>query len=78
MSKTVTYHCDICSKKAILKKDIQVIFLTEQNEGRSVKPYLDVVNIDLCNYCLDEILNGKPVFATGAMGHNTYSIPTPK
>lgn len=74
MKETIEkYFCDICGKE---EKDIKhicypVIFQTEQTEGRSVKPYIDNTNIDVCPNCCKKILK---LSATGAQGYNSYSI----
>lgn len=80
--KQEKYICDVkgCSNESEHKqKDIQVIFDTEQTEGRSVKPYLDTVKIDICEKCLQTILKeGKYLHASGAMGHNEYYFKSNK
>jgi hypothetical protein len=80
MNKT-TYTCDIegCGKEAENKgTDLQVIFLTEQNEGRMCEPHLYDVRIDICNDCMKKITSGNYVFAHGAQGANTYFFKTKK
>lgn len=73
MSKTESINCDICGKLSNqISSKIQVIFETEQNEGRASSPYLQMVDIDLCSDCRTVLLNGNYIFATGAMGHNKY------
>ena len=57
---TEIYSCDVCKEQtSIQSKDIQVIFESEQTEGRQVKPYLYTLRIDICNVCLDKILSGN-------------------
>ena len=74
--KTEKWTCDIdgCNNPAKHKEfGLQVIFTTDQTEGRSCDPYLSHVVIDLCHGCMTNILKyGKYIFAHGAMGHNTY------
>ena len=66
-------YCDICHKKATTYKMLQVIFTTEQNEGRPCKPYLSYPEaLDLCDDCLDKIMKGNYVFASGVQGYNDY------
>jgi len=78
MKKTTTrYYCDICDKDVdtqhTLDREIQAVFHTEQNEGRTTKPYLSMVKIDICENCLGAILkDGKVLNASGAMGYNKY------
>lgn len=74
MEKTITkIYCDVCQQETNNKKiDIQVIFLTEQDEGRCVKPYLCNEKLNLCDNCMNTILDGQYIFAEGAMGCNRY------
>jgi len=58
--------------KVFLDSKIQIIFTTEQTEGRSCKPYLSIENLDICDECLDKAAEGNSIFAHGAQGHNTY------
>ena len=77
--KNESYTCDIhkCTNEAEHKQQtLQVIFTTDQTEGRSVKPYLSIEKIDICQSCLDKILKGNYVFANGAMGYNEYNLST--
>lgn len=66
--------CDVCGEETSNEKiDIQVIFTTEQNEGRCCKPHLCNEKLNLCNKCLNNVLyNGNYICAKGAMGANTY------
>ena len=67
--------CDICGKEhAKNYPNVQVIFTTEQTEGRSCKNYIDIVSIDLCNECRDYQIMGNYIMATGAQGCNQYSF----
>lgn len=73
--KTTNYKCDIkhCNNDAIYKeKAFQVIFTTEQTEGRSIKPSPEDAKIDLCEECHKIMCSGKQIFAEGAQGHNTF------
>lgn len=70
--KVVKCHCDICNAEGVKNVDIQVIFTTEQTEGRSTKPYLYNQNIDICDDCLQKRLKGESLYAQGAMGFNKY------
>ena len=71
--KKELYFCDICKKEAPYPDtSLQVIFITEQTEGNSCNPHLDTVTIDLCNHCMQTILDGNYVFASGAQGSNEY------
>lgn len=74
MRKTII-TCDIkgCTEKAFADPfSIQVIFHTEQTEGRGTNSYLFTEKIDLCTKCHKKILDGNYVHAHGAMGHNEY------
>lgn len=66
--------CDVCDEETSNEKiDIQVIFTTEQNEGRCCKPYLCNEKLNLCNKCLNNVFyNGNYIYANGAMGCNIY------
>lgn len=72
--KKETYICNLCGKDEVDKKEqtIQVIFTTEQNEGRATDPYLAMEILDFCDLCWRDVLEGKAVFAKGAMGNNRY------
>lgn len=78
--KKEIYYCDICQKEAgsprsrdlSAEETFQVIFTTEQNEGRSTESYLEYKKIDICENCRNRILIGEALFAEGAMGHNKY------
>lgn len=77
---TTTVICDVCGQEKEWAESgwsaegaaIMVVFTTEQTEGRSVSPYLSNAKIDLCGSCLRTMLDGKMIFASGAMGYNTY------
>ena len=72
--KTETFSCDICkSTKAVIKEvQLQVIFLTEQTEGRGIEPYLSNETFDICKTCLQKRLEGKSIYGNGAQGYNNY------
>ena len=74
--KIEIHKCDIlnCStnEQKVVNINLQVIFETDQTEGRSCTPYLTIVNIDLCKCCYNKILSGNYVHAHGAQGYNTY------
>ncbi len=78
MSKKTTYTCDLecCSNEATNRdRSMQIIFTTEQTEGRSCEPYFELVNIDLCDNCLNKIIKARRyITGTGAQGHNRYVI----
>lgn len=70
------YICDICKKEGNKitnhGQKMTVVFTTEQNEGRSTEPYFDTVVIDICEPCRTKLIEGKMLFASGAMGYNDY------
>ena len=74
--KKEIYICDICEEEAGSPRSgqgsVQVIFLTETNEGQATKPYFQLVNIDWCEQCRTRALSGEAIFAEGAMGYNKY------
>ena len=78
MSKRIKtiFKCDICGKECDKEKDIfsiayPVIFITEQQEGKSCMPYIDVTRLDLCSKCANKV---SKIEAQGAMGYNKYRI----
>ena len=74
--KKEIYYCDICGEESGAPRknegNIQVIFTTEQDEGRVTKPYFETVLIDWCEQCRYKALQGNAIFAEGAMGYNKY------
>lgn len=75
--KIEKHICDIdgCGKDAekINKSfGMSVIFTTEQTEGRSVDPYIQHQQFDICADCHAKILTGQAVYAHGAQGYNTF------
>lgn len=73
--KTETIYCDIddCKSDAdVTEERLQVIFTTDQTEGRGTEPYLSNEGVDLCEKCLKKVLKGNYIFAHGAQGHNTF------
>ena len=71
--ETIEYLCDTCGKPAVNKDGkIQVIFLTDQTEGRSTTRYLSLEKIDLCEECMQKVLTGNYIFGSGAQGNNKY------
>lgn len=76
--RSENYTCDIkdCGEPATHKqKAIQVIFLSDQTEGRSCAPYLSDQKIDLCEKHMTKLLEKeKYITATGAQGYNTYYL----
>lgn len=74
------FFCDVCGEDMKTQNPtmIQVIFHTDQTEGRGVKPYLSNCDIDICESCKNHILNGNYLHGSGAMGHNTYNFTTKK
>lgn len=73
----ITYKCDVCIKIADYKSlTIQVIFLTDQTEGKPTEPNLHLEKLDLCEICIGKIMKGHYLFAQGAQGYNTYHFRT--
>ena len=46
-----------------------VIFITNQTDGSTCKPYIDYQDLDLCNKCALDALN---IYAQGAQGYNKF------
>ena len=73
--KKTTIYCDICKSDTDVKEaNMQVIFTTEQTEGRSTNPYFELINLDMCPKCYAICLSGNYIFASGAQGYNTYNF----
>jgi hypothetical protein len=73
----ITHKCDILECQQNVNKykkvKLQVIFTTEQTEGKSVEPYLDGnYSLDLCHEHYNKVLDGNYVHATGAQGRNQF------
>lgn len=65
-----TIVCDCCKlEKPTQKVKYPVLFLTEQTEGRSVKPYISYQELDMCKDCMRVNIS---ISGTGAMGYNEY------
>lgn len=73
MKKQITiFQCDLCKKEVATQEIIYpVLFLTEQTEGRVVKPYLEKTKLDLCSECIGKVVK---INAHGAQGHNHYFL----
>lgn len=65
--------CDLCGAQGedVVSIKYPVVFLTEQNEGRPCKSYVNISDIDVCPDCKKRILR---VNATGCMGFNEYKV----
>jgi len=77
MKRTI-FTCDIrdCGETTdISEVHLDVIFTTEQTEGRTVPNHICKERLDLCPKCHAKVLQGNYIFAHGAQGHNTYYFP---
>ena len=77
--KIETYRCDIdnCNNDVdTIGMSVQVIFTTDQTEGRPTINHFSTDKLDLCNDCKGRLLNGNYIFAHGAQGCNTYYFKT--
>lgn len=78
MSTQTKYFCDIYGCKNECHKDrveMQVIFTTEQTEGRSSDRYFTKENIHICNdHKIQLLKEGKYILADGAQGYNNYRL----
>lgn len=76
--KQTKYFCDIkeCENETMEeKKHMQVIFTTDQTEGRSRDPYLSLEEFHICDPCLKKVIkSGKYIVGSGAQGYNTYVL----
>ncbi len=68
-----TYVCDLCGKElsASMSITVPVKWTTEQNEGRSCKPYIVADALDLCDECLERV---TAIEASGCMGHSKFRL----
>jgi len=66
--------CDICSRLEAIPENIQVVFKTDQTEGRACSPYLDIVWMDICHTCINKIIEWNTLYGVWAMGYNNYSF----
>lgn len=77
--KVEKFYCDIsdCDNEATnIDKQLQIIFVTEQTEGRPIKPNFSIKKIDICNDCLNEVLTTSTyIRASGAQGNDKFWIP---
>lgn len=75
MGVTTKFYCDVCKSTTDVQcaLQLQVIFTTEQTEGRPIAPYrLNTKKMDICSDCMNRVLDGEAIFAHGAQGLNTY------
>lgn len=84
MKKTTEIiYCDLCTRnsetvKGIKPMRLQIVFTTEQTEGRSTTPYLTSENLDVCPSCYDDIITYSPVYGSGAQGYNKFELKKPR
>ena len=74
--------CDMCGFEVLAPEDYEtslkprrlpVKFITEQTEGTSVdEPYIDMVNLNLCEECYKKFLDNYPIKAVGCRGYNEF------
>jgi len=77
MAEKITHSCDVCGVDVLSTQcgiHLQVIWTTEQTEGRPTKPNINVSpeKIDLCEKCYERVLAGNYIYAAGAQGYNRY------
>lgn len=75
MSKVTIVSCDVCLAKDASSRTVPVVFITEQTEGRHIKPSAVKGNekIDICNACFEHMLTNREMLtAAGAQGFNRY------
>lgn len=70
-----THYCDLCGteiKSSMVEKiETNVLFTTEQTEGRPCKPYITKCSIDFCSKCFEEYKRTL-IMASGAQGRNDF------
>lgn len=78
MGRVVSYYCDIdgCDTPVEPKdvREYEVVFDTEQNEGRSTEPYFQPAELYLCDKHREAYMAIQPIRASGAMGFNKYKF----
>lgn len=76
--KTEVVKCDIKGRRhdgPVTTYKLNVVFTTEQDEGRAVTAYLDSVQLEMCQTCYRRMIESRRLItAAGAMGHNTYTL----
>lgn len=78
--KVTKIYCDIhkcvneVDRKGEKPETYQVVWVTEQTEGRPIEPRLGLVRIDVCKECVSKIIKGAYIKAAGAQGHNQYRL----
>lgn len=68
-------RCDVegCGKEGAKPRKLDVVFVTEQTEGRSTKPHIVASVLDVCDDCIEHAISTRQLLtASGAQGHNTY------
>jgi hypothetical protein len=72
--KKVTYLCDVdgCENQDTETIKIQVLFTTDQTEGRGMPTYLSIHDLDICEHCINKILKGNYLYGSGAQGYNKF------
>jgi hypothetical protein len=72
MSSKTVVTCDVCKLSEATNTKMQIIFLTEQTEGRPTGAHFVIDELDICPSCLKVALAGNYLFAEGAQGYNRY------
>ena len=76
--KKEIFSCDICKKEGEIKKiEMDVLFTTDQTEGRYCETHLSRECVELCYSCKQKVLEGNYVWGSGCQGHNTYWFKEP-
>jgi hypothetical protein len=66
------FYCDVCHAEAVTQEvNYPVIFLSEQTEGRPVKPYISQERLDICDACAQRMLMLE---GYGAQGNNVFEF----
>lgn len=78
-----TLVCDLkdCGKEwekpeKYQQRTMQVVYTTDQTEGRCVEPYFENLKLDICPDCMGKIMKSRRYLeAHGAQGyHNVYML----
>lgn len=71
--KREIFNCDVCGKETdVKKKRMDVLFTTDQTEGRSCDTHLSQEDVELCGNCMAHVLKGNYIYGSGCQGYNKY------
>ena len=78
MAFVKSHICNIhnCKNEAFyIKRKMQIIFISDPDDGSIISPEFYNVEIDICEFCLKKILKGKKyIVATGSIPNFKFNI----